>query len=258
MAHQFGVVGWVKVDFGSGEGDLLESLFGLLGPFLHEFIHVGHVLAVVHHRQGLVIVHLANIFDPPGDFLGVLVGVFYALHYHVVILVSCAHVLLHVGHSDDCLILGVQAGLVQNIDAKRFSLAIGSRHFELGVNFSNRGNVVGDEGLQLGLQVDLLRLEIRDVDEQVLHFLRHIQISVLCGIISPGNWPIIILSLRFLTESSWLGSCCQVFLRLGLLLLGRNDIFFLTRIDVVVFIVIDFKRHVKMLILDLVLFSFGW
>jgi hypothetical protein len=91
------------------------------------------------------------------------------------------------------------------------------------------------------------------VDEEVLDFLGDIEVSVVGGIVSAGNGVVLSVAFILTSECSRLGSSCDVFLGLRLLR-GYNFLFF-SRVDVVVFVVIHFKSHVKVLVLHFVLAS---
>ena len=89
----------------------------------------------------------------------------------------------------------VQSWLVKNCDTQVFLRAIGFRHLKESINFSNSRDVLGDEGLDLGLEVYLLGLVTLDVLEQFFDLIRHGQVSIGSWVVSSWNFLLILVIL---------------------------------------------------------------
>mmetsp|Transcript_12849 Transcript_12849/g.32026 ORF Transcript_12849/g.32026 Transcript_12849/m.32026 type:complete len:419 (+) Transcript_12849:233-1489(+) len=177
-AHQLRQLG---LQVGVRQLDRLEELLELRGPDLHEGLDVGHRLRVVHRRRRLVPVQVVDRGDPARDRLGVLLGGVDARHRHDVRAARLAHraqlQLQHVG-------VGLQGGgLVELVQAEVVRLAVGPRHLDEGVDVADRGDVVGDEGAHLRLELDVVRLVAGDVLEELLDLAAHLEVGVLGGVV---------------------------------------------------------------------------
>ena len=152
----------------------------------------------------------------------------------------------------------VQSRLIQHRDAQVFLGTIGLGHLQEGVHFTHRRDVVGDEGLELSFEVDLLRLVAVDVLEDILHLLTHWQIRILRRVVGARNFLLLVVFVVIvaLLARSLLGLALlgRQVASLGQLLLLLDSI----HIYLVVFLVafdflgvIYFHRQVKRLILHL-------
>lgn len=65
----------------------------------------------------------------------------------------------------------VKAGFVQNRDTQVFLLTIGLGHLKEGINLTDSRDVVRNEGLDLGVQVNLLGLVALNVLKHLLQLL---------------------------------------------------------------------------------------
>ena len=83
---------------------------------------------------------------------------------------SCAdHItLLNVSQFNNSLVFWVKGWLIQYADTQVFLGAVGLRHFQESIYFTDRRYVFGNEWLQLSIEVYLLRLVSLDVLEQFL------------------------------------------------------------------------------------------
>lgn len=154
----------------------------------------------------------------------------------------------------------VEARLVKHCNTKVFLLSIRLGHLEESVNLTDSRDVVGNEWLDLGLELNLLRLVPLDVIKHVFELLGNGQVRILVRVV--GTWHLllvlvvlVILSLRALLHLLLhvLLTCLLLLLLLSLGLDVDVDIdlvFFLIR--VYLFGIVDIHRQVKWLILHFV------
>ena len=170
-ADDLRVVCNVHVDFWAWERRLLEGCFHLGWPFLHERLDIWHVLSVVNSGGRPCLVQVLHTADPTRNFPRFLVGAF-----------DCIDIngggtrnifTLHILQLQNSLVFVVQTWLVEDCNTEVFFLSIWLWHLEEGVNLAHCGNVVRDEGLDLRVKLNLLRLVALNVLKHLLEFLRH-------------------------------------------------------------------------------------
>lgn len=134
-ANQARIVCGVHIDLGPWEGDVLEGLLHILGPFLHQVVDVRHLFSVVDRGGGTGLVEVLHAVDPPRDLLGLLISVLDGFDIHR----GSAHdvSLLDVSQLNNCLIFWVQGGLIEHSDTQVFLGAVRLWHLEEGVHFTN-------------------------------------------------------------------------------------------------------------------------
>ena len=111
----------------------------------------------------------------------------------------------------------IKSWLIQHGDTQVFLRSVGLRHLEERVHLTDCWNVVWNEGLQLRLQVDLLRLVPVDVLEDLLNVGRNLEICVHGGVI--GAWDFLLFVVIFIIFL-WRLTRHLLLSRLLLLLLG--------------------------------------
>lgn len=106
---------------------------------------------------------------------------------------GCPHYVfaLNILELKDCFVLAVESWLIQLGDTEILLGAIWLWHFEASINLSNCWYVIGNEGLQLGVEVELLWLVPLDVLEQVLDVLGHLQVGVLSWVVC--SWHLLVV-----------------------------------------------------------------
>jgi len=189
----------------------------------HQLVEIRHLLAVVDSGWWSRLVEILHAIYPPVDLLAFLVCSFNAVHLHGH---RSHHILgLHVLEFQHCLVLAVQSWLIQHIDSEVFLLSRRLWHLEERVDFSNCRHVVGNEWLELGLEVNLLGLISLDVLEQVLDILGYLQVGIISWVVGPWDFLLVLVVIiiisatcRLLLETGWLLSCNAL---LNLLLLHR-------------------------------------
>lgn len=143
-------------------------------------------------------------------------------------------------------------------------MTVGLGHLQEGIDLTNSWDIIGDEGLDLGLEINLLRLIALNVLKHLLQLLCNWQVCILVWIISSRDFLLILIVVVIVLL---LGMLHLLLLRLrGLLLLGLgldiniyiNFIFLLIAVDL--FRIIDIDSQIEWLVfnlvsLDIVIFS---
>ena len=105
--------------------------------------------------------------DPAGSFTWLLVRLIDRINAHRG---RARNILaLHVLELQYSFVFVVKAGLIKYANTQVLFLSVRFRHLKEGVDLSDSGDVVWDEGLELGFEVDLLWLVTLNVLE---HFLK--------------------------------------------------------------------------------------
>lgn len=76
------IVCGVHIDFGARERDVLEGLFHILGPFLHQVVDVRHLFSVVDCGRRTSLVKVLHAVDPARDLLWFLISVLDGFDIH--------------------------------------------------------------------------------------------------------------------------------------------------------------------------------
>ena len=153
----------------------------------------------------------------------------------------------------------VQARLIKHRDTQIFLLTIGFGHLQEGIDFADSRDVVRDEGLDLRLQVNLLRLVALNVLKHFLELLRNGQVSILIWVIGTRYFLFIIfivfifLLLLLALLHLLLSTLCTCLLLLSVLTSSNVNVhlvFFLVRIDL--FRIIDIDSQIEGLVLHFI------
>jgi len=114
-------------------------------------------------------VQVLNAVNPPGNLLWLLVGRFDGVDVHG----GCADniLALDVFKLEHSLVFVVKSRFVQHSNTQVFLGTVGLRHLHKGIDFADCGDVVRDERLDLGVQVDLLRLVAANILEDLSNLL---------------------------------------------------------------------------------------
>mmetsp|Transcript_17705 Transcript_17705/g.40053 ORF Transcript_17705/g.40053 Transcript_17705/m.40053 type:complete len:408 (+) Transcript_17705:260-1483(+) len=159
-----------------------EFLFHLGAPHLHEGLDVRHRLGVVDVGRRVAPVQLGDALYPVGHLLRMLRRVVDVRDRGGLkrgLGGDCSE--LQVQHGRICLLC---RGLVEHCEAESILLAIRTWDLEEGVNLSDGWDVLRDEGLQLGFQLDGLRLVSSDVLEQLSDFIADLKVGIVHGVVS--------------------------------------------------------------------------
>ena len=144
----------------------------------------------------------------------------------------------------------VEAWLIQYRDTEILLRIIGLRHLQECINLTDSGNVVRDEWLHLGVELNLLRFVPLNVLKHFLDFLRNWQVCILVGIVSARNLLLVLVILVIFLLGALLHLLLHLLLASLLLLLlslrlnvdvDVNFVFFLIRVDLLGVIDIDCK-----------------
>ena len=174
-----------------------------------------------------------NTIDPTRNFARFLVGIFDRVNIDGG---SARHVLaLNILQFQYCLVFVIKARFVKNGDTEVFLVAIGLGHLQESIDLSDSGDVVGDEGLDLGIELNLLGLIATDVLEDFLKLGRNGQVSVLVGVVCTWHFLFILvviviisaLLLHLLLELLLRCLLLLLLLSLGILLNIHVDLIFL-------------------------------
>jgi hypothetical protein len=191
----------VHIDLSSWEAHLLEGLLELLRHFYHQLIvEIGHLLAIIYSWWRPSLMQILDAINPSGNLLWLFVRMLYRVHINR----GCSNdiLALHILELEHCLILAVECWLIKLSDTKILLSSIWLRHFEASIHFSNCWHIIGNEWLQFSIEVKLLWLVPLNILEQVFDILRHLQVGVLCWVVSSGNFFIIFTF--FIILGSWL------------------------------------------------------
>ena len=192
-ANQTRVVLDIHLNLWSWESDLLEGCFHFWIPLLHQSVVVGHVLGVIDCRRGSCLMQILHTANPARNFLRLFVRVFNGVHIDW----GCSHdvLTLHVLQFQHSLVLVVKSWLIKNCDTQVLLRAIGFGHLKEGIDFSNSRDVLGNEWLDLGLEVYLLRLVTLDVLKEFFDLIRNGQVCIRGWIVSSWDFLLILIVL---------------------------------------------------------------
>ena len=109
---------------------------------------------------------------------------------------------LNVLELEDGLVLTVECGFIKLCDTKIFFLAIRLWHLKESVDFSDSGNIVWDERLQLRFKVYFLRLVALNVFKELLDFVCYLKLSVVTWIVSSRHFFVIIIAIVIVVSAS--------------------------------------------------------
>ena len=174
----------------SWELHFLKSLLHLRVHLRHELVEVRHLLGIVDRWRWPGLVQVLHTIDPPGYVLWSLVSILYWLYTH-----GCSPhnvFTLDVFEFQNCFVFTIQRWLVQLSYTEVLLLTVRLRHLKACVHFSNCWNVVWDEWLQLGFEINLLWFVSLDVLEEFLDFWSNLQIGVFDGVVGTRNILIIV------------------------------------------------------------------
>ena len=163
--------------------------------------------------------------------------------------------LLNVSQFNDSLIFVIESWLIKYCYTQVFFRVIWLWHLQERINFAYTWNIVWNEGLKLGVQVYFLRFVTLNIFEEIFHFTWHLQICIVCWIVS--TWygffliiVIILLLLSLLWKCTWLLPSFALYLWLLLLLLRSSNIDFISIFIWINFLtVIYLNSQIKWLIL---------
>lgn len=78
----------------------------------------------------------------------------------------------------------VELGFINHGDAQLILVAVGAGDFDEGVYLADGGNEVGDEGLEEGVDFDVIGVVVADVGKDVLDLLVDVQVEVLLRVVA--------------------------------------------------------------------------
>ena len=117
--------------------------------------------------------------DPLRYFLGVLVGLLDGGNQRLLHQAGPrVRPVMQVLHFDGGRVGGLQARLVQHAESEHLLGLVGAWDLHEGVDLPHCRDILGNEGLQLSVELHVRWLEPRDVLKQFLHFCRHLEARV--------------------------------------------------------------------------------
>jgi len=159
----------VHINFRPREVNIFECCFHLWLPLFHQRVVVWHVLAVIYSRWRTSAVQILHCSNPPCNLLRLLISLLNRVNVHG----SCTnHIFaLNIFQFKHRFVFVVKSWFIQHNHTKIFLSSIWFGHFQECINFTDSWDVVRNEGLKLGFQVNLLRLVAINVLKDVLDFL---------------------------------------------------------------------------------------
>ena len=192
-----------KVATQSHLGYLLEPLFELWWPLLHQHLDVRHTLGVLYLRGWLRSMQIVDRVDPLCDLFRLLVRVLNRHNAHRVevrhldqrppdqvehcVHTTCVSRMAATArlHADNITSwVGLLSGrLIQHLEPEVVRLAVWPRHLDERVDLSNSGDVVRNEALYLRVQLNVVWLVAPNVPEQFAYLSGHIEVCVVRGVV---------------------------------------------------------------------------
>lgn len=154
--YQSRVIWRVHIYLWTREGNFSESLLHFRAPFLHKIVNVWHLFCIIYSRGWSCLVKILYAIDPTRNFFRLLISIFYWFDIHR----SSSNdiFLLYIFHFNHHFIFMVQSWFIQNCDTKIFFQSIWFGHLQESINFSDTRNVFRNEGFQLCIKINFLRL----------------------------------------------------------------------------------------------------
>ena len=147
-------------------------------PYAHQQIEIGHRLRHMNSRRPRR-PDAPDRLDPLRYFLGVLVGLLDGGNQRLLHQAGPrVRPVMQVLHFDGGRVGGLQARLVQHAESEHLLGLVGAWDLHEGVDLPHCRDILGNEGLQLSVELHVRWLEPRDVLKQFLHFCRHLEARV--------------------------------------------------------------------------------